>query len=194
MSRINIALMCVVLALMSPTLEGTSRTAERIPQTNVTKSIALPAQQPVTLAAAPAPTNELQCLADVIYFEARGESKAGRMAVGQVAINRTNHRDYPDTICEVVYQSSPSGRVCQFSWACDPSHRVRDRQAYSDAKQLAQLLYTDFKIRRELPDIVNGATHFHNTTVQPGWASRLERTARIDDHIFYAQRSGSNYR
>lgn len=183
MSRTILALMCVMLALTPLTLGGVSRTAERIPQTTVTQSIALPEPQQT------APTNELQCLTDVIYYEARGESKANRMAVGQVAINRTKHAEYPNTICGVVHQGARR-QACQFSWACDNSRRVREPDAYDDAQQLAELLYNEYMVEKKLPDIVNGATHFHNTTVQPSWASRLERTARIDDHIFYAQRSG----
>ena len=47
---------------------------------------------------------EAVCLAKNIYFEAGNQSKAGRLAVGLVTLNRVEMREYPDTICGVVHQ------------------------------------------------------------------------------------------
>jgi spore germination cell wall hydrolase CwlJ-like protein len=38
-----------------------------------------------------------------------------------------------------------------------------------------------------MPDIVNGATHFHTRGVKPGWKNMVV-VARIDNHIFLRQR------
>ena len=48
---------------------------------------------------------EVMCLAETIYFEARGESVAGQLAVGLVVFNRVEHPKYPDTVCGVTRQA-----------------------------------------------------------------------------------------
>ena len=48
---------------------------------------------------------EWKCLADALYFEARGESVAGQLAVGLVIFNRVEHPKYPDTVCGVTRQA-----------------------------------------------------------------------------------------
>lgn len=64
---------------------------------------------------------ERQCLAEAIYYEARGESFAGQLAVAEVVLNRVRHRAYPETVCGVVYQGSERVTGCQFSFTCDGS-------------------------------------------------------------------------
>src|SRR3954471_6048173 len=75
-------------------------------QNNEPISIAVPvaqvqpvalSQSPVELAAARL-TEENQCLADAMYFEARGEGEAGQKAVAEVIFARTQSRYYPNTI------------------------------------------------------------------------------------------------
>jgi spore germination cell wall hydrolase CwlJ-like protein len=48
--------------------------------------------------------NELGCLVENVYFEARGEDVLGQAAVAYVTLNRVRSPDYPDTICDVVWQ------------------------------------------------------------------------------------------
>lgn len=43
-------------------------------------------------------------LANLIYCEARGESYAGKLAVGAVVVNRILSSKYPNTMMEVIYQ------------------------------------------------------------------------------------------
>lgn len=59
------------------------------------------------------------CLATAIYFEARGESYRGQVAVAQVVRNRVKHKAYPNSICSVVFQNQSWKNRCQFSFACD---------------------------------------------------------------------------
>ena len=49
---------------------------------------------------------EINCLAANIHHEARGESLKGKLAVGLVTMNRTKHKDYPSTVCGVVFQKA----------------------------------------------------------------------------------------
>ena len=47
---------------------------------------------------------QLECLAKNIYFEARNEPFVGQFAVALVTLNRVNDTDFPNTVCEVVYE------------------------------------------------------------------------------------------
>jgi spore germination cell wall hydrolase CwlJ-like protein len=46
---------------------------------------------------------DLECLAENIYFEARGEPLAGQYAVAEVTLNRTRADHFPHTVCGVVH-------------------------------------------------------------------------------------------
>jgi spore germination cell wall hydrolase CwlJ-like protein len=48
--------------------------------------------------------SDLECLARNIYYEAASEPTEGKVAVGLVTINRSNHGAFPKTICGVVNQ------------------------------------------------------------------------------------------
>src|SRR3546814_6095221 len=69
--------------------------------------------EPVSLAAlvdaTPMPATidpELRCLAGAVYFESRGESLAGQLAVARVIINRAESGRFPTSYCGVVLQRS----------------------------------------------------------------------------------------
>ena len=49
-------------------------------------------------------TKQRECLARNIYFEARNEPFAGQFAVAMVTLNRVHDKQFPNTICKVVYQ------------------------------------------------------------------------------------------
>ena len=122
-----------------------------------------------------------QCLAEAIYFEARGESLAGQVAVAEVILNRVDSPNYPGTVCGVVKQGQERRTGCQFSFMCDGKPEVvRDPDAFNRAGVIAHLLMEG------RPRILTGnATHFHTRAVSPSWSRRLVRTARIGAHIFY---------
>ena len=135
--------------------------------------------------------NDLDCLAQNIYFEARSESQADQIAVGQVVLNRVKSSKYPNTICEVVRQGPtynwtenfPVRHKCQFSWYCDgKSDKIRDISAWRTAKSIAGVLLS---MPDMVPNVVEDATHYHAYYVKPHWADYLERVVRIDGHIFY---------
>src|SRR5262249_40924001 len=77
---------------------------------------------------------EVGCLAKAIYFESRGESRFGMLAVGHVVMNRTRDRRFPRGICAVVNQGAKRGRGCQFSYACDGlSDQPKDRAMWEES-------------------------------------------------------------
>ena len=119
--------------------------------------------------------HELRCLAMNIYFEARGESRRGQLAVAAVTLNRKRSPHYPDSICAVVWQSR------QFSWTNQSVwHRPRNDRAWRFAMKLANEVYHN---KVKLP--VVRATHFHARYVAPEWSTQMKRVARIGKHLFY---------
>jgi spore germination cell wall hydrolase CwlJ-like protein len=129
-----------------------------------------------------------KCLAEAIYFEARGEPEAGQAAVAQVVLNRVRNPAYPNTICDVVYQNKHLKNRCQFSFACDG---IKDRvRAFSRAWRTAQRIakdVTDGKIW--LKDVAD-STHYHANYVHPAWGSTMIKKDRVGAHIFYRTRYG----
>lgn len=130
---------------------------------------------------------EQTCLANGIYFEARGESLRGQAAVAQVILNRVRNPTYPDTICGVVYQNQNWHNRCQFSFACDGKRDViASPSHYKTAKDIAMAV-TAGKIF--LPE-VGSSTHYYAQYVSPGWARAMNRMSKIGLHIFYRTRGG----
>ncbi|WP_200833947.1 cell wall hydrolase [Tabrizicola flagellatus] len=134
------------------------------------------------LMAQPAPSGdaEWQCLTEALYFEARGESLEGQIAVAEVILNRKDSPLYPRTVCGVVKQRV--GNDCQFSYVCNGRTKMREREAADLAGRIARAML-DGAPRR----LTEGATHFHTRGVRPGWSKRFPRTASIGAHVFYRQ-------
>ncbi len=137
----------------------------------------------ISPAASAIPVNDdLQCLALTIYFEARGEPQAGKLAVASVVMNRVADRRYPNRICDVVRQGGEWPRYrCQFSWWCDGrSDFPRNSEAWTQSSALAFLVYWGF-----LRDPTEGALWYHAEYVRPFWRKAFERGPKIGGHIFY---------
>ncbi len=117
---------------------------------------------------------EMHCLAGAIYFEARGESLEGQLAVGRVIVNRTKSGRFPGSYCGVVFQPS------QFSFVRGRSMpKVRTSSpAWREAIAIAQIADDG-----SWKSPAKGALFFHATRVSPKW--RLTRLAQVDNHIFY---------
>jgi len=130
---------------------------------------------------------EQKCLANAIYFEARGESLRGQAAVAQVVLNRVRNPTYPKTICGVVYQNQHLKNRCQFSFACDgKKDRVLSPKIYKTAEEIAMAV-TAGKIF--LPEVAS-STHYYAQYVSPRWARSMEKMKKIGLHIFYRTYGG----
>ena len=135
----------------------------------------------------PAYADELVCLANNIYYEARNQSFGGMYAVAEVTLNRVENRRWPNDICNVVKQRRAVRNkwVCQFSWFCDgKSDTPKDLHNWNLCYLIADIAMTD----RELSFVPAGTYWYHNNTVQPYWASAYHRTTVIGDHIFYSDK------
>ncbi len=123
---------------------------------------------------------EHQCLALALYWEARGETRHGMIAVGWTILNRAQSSEFPATPCAVVYQGGERP-PCQFSWWCDgKSDRPRDRNSWIQARVIAAELLVN-----PPPDPTGRALFYHSTSIRVPWKRKRTRTARIGNHIFY---------
>ena len=146
------------------------------------------------------------CLAQNIFFESGIDTQKGMYAVADVTLNRVENSRYPNSICEVVYQSvmrenwktkqypdlpdedriyEPARNKCQFSWFCDGKTDVVpiDSVNWKKAKEVAfNILYSNTE-----RGITDGSTHYHATYVVPNWIEDrgMKRIGRIGLHIFY---------
>jgi spore germination cell wall hydrolase CwlJ-like protein len=120
-----------------------------------------------------------QCLTEAVYFEARGESLAGQVAVAEVILNRVDSPLYPGSVCGVIRQRGGGG--CQFSYVCDSrSDRMREAEAADLAGRIARAMLDG------APRVLTGgATHFHTHAVSPRWSRTYAHTITIGAHLFY---------
>lgn len=146
-------------------------------------SIAAPAE-----ADAATPAAERTCLTTAIYYESAHEPEAGQEAVARVILNRTRQRDYPATICGVVWQGHTRATGCQFSFTCDGSLRRRPvADLWDKAEQVARrMLALD---RRGQGSEAEPLLNYHADYVAPGWRLGLMRKQKIGRHIFYARKA-----
>ena len=120
--------------------------------------------------------SDLNCLAEAVYFEARGEASDGQRAVAQVVLNRVRHPAFPKTICAVVHQRSGSG--CQFSFACSPQEAALDSLAWRRARSVAGAA-----LHGAVMGAVGDATHFQTVRASP--FAGLLKVAQVGAHVFY---------
>jgi spore germination cell wall hydrolase CwlJ-like protein len=123
-----------------------------------------------------------KCLANAIYFEARGEPERGQIAVAQVVLNRAFSGYYPDNVCGVVYQNANRHLACQFTFACDGiPDVVTEPDAWAVATRIAREALDG---KRWLPEI-GKATHYHADWVHPWWVRTMKKHHKLGVHIFY---------
>ena len=121
-------------------------------------------------------TEDIDCLARNIYFEAANQSEIGKLAVGLVVMNRVSSERYPDTICGVVNQRS------QFSWVNDgKSDTPKNDRVWKESKKLARDILEGKAEFIDFDDVM----HYHADYVSPKWSKKLNQVAQIDQHIFY---------
>jgi spore germination cell wall hydrolase CwlJ-like protein len=130
---------------------------------------------------------DLNCMAMNIYFESRGESQLGQIAVAWVTLNRVEHDYYPDDICGVVRQANrdSQGNIilhqCQFSWFCDGSPDTpSDTESWNNSLYLAEDV-----INGVHEDPTHGAIMFHAHWSSPRWRHNYTETTQIGVHTFY---------
>jgi spore germination cell wall hydrolase CwlJ-like protein len=119
---------------------------------------------------------ETNCLATAVYFEARGESVEGQLAVARVVMNRAASGRYPADWCGVVKQPAQFSfvRNGQFPYA-DPNC-----DAWRKAEAIAELAAANV-----VPSVGPDVLWYHADYVAPSWRHSLQEVQQIGAHIFY---------
>jgi len=119
---------------------------------------------------------QTNCLATAVYFEARGESVEGQLAVARVVMNRAASGRYPPDWCSVVKQPA------QFSFVRHGEFPYADTSslAWQRAEAVAQLAAANV-----VPSLDPDVLWYHATYVAPTWGHRLSKVEKIGAHIFY---------
>lgn len=127
--------------------------------------------------------SEVTCLAEALYFEARGEPYEGKRATAAVIFNRLRSSSYKGTVCGVTTHKKA------FSYQSSPK-LVKEKGAWLEHMTLAKIYYQDFKKDRFI-DPTEGALYFHSIKIRPPfWTDqvRLEMTKVIGNHVYYRYR------
>lgn len=117
---------------------------------------------------------DLECLALNLYHEARGESDIEILSVAQVTLNRVISEQFPDTICEVVYQPY------QFSWTMKHNRVIDDWKTYRRMKKIAQGFLNN-KFERT---VVGDANHYHHKSISPKWSKYGKNKIQLVSHVY----------
>lgn len=117
---------------------------------------------------------ETQCLAGAVYFESKGETLPGQLAVARVVMARAKSGRFASTLCGVVYQKSQFSFVRGNSMPRIDTGSTHWRNAVAISK---------IALSNSWKSPVEGALFFHARHVSPGW--RLTRLGSVDNHIFY---------
>lgn len=115
-------------------------------------------------------------LAEVGYFEARGESDEGVYAVMLVVMNRVKSSKWGNTVKDVVQQP------WQFSYRHHPVYKRGMRDSFQKVRMesLAYDVYTGI-----VDDFTGGATHYHTTSTKPLWSLKMAPRGVYGNHVFY---------
>jgi len=157
----TLAAACAALALANCTAPMATQSARNAPATGVPEA---------SRASGP----DLACLAEAVYFEARGTGATGESAVAHVVVNRARSAKFPRSVCGVVADG------CQFSYRCDGRPDVlADVRARDHAFSVARTVLAG------APDITDGALFFHAASVAPGWFDTRPRVGTFGGNVFY---------
>lgn len=159
-----------VVVLQFPTNASVTPTPTPTRTSAVTGSIAT---------AAPAQTTYSQgaeaCLAEAIYFETMGTSLEAGQAVAHVVLNRREHEEFPQSVCEVIEDG------CQFSYQCDGKpENMGDPEERARAFQAARTV-----LEGQADDPTGGALYFKAGSASHAWFDTLDKTAEIGGNTFY---------
>ena len=116
---------------------------------------------------------EITCLTKNAYHEAGNQGEKGILATVFVVLNRTKDSRFPSSPCRVIAQPS------QFSW-WGKGKVVKDHKTYKEIEGLVKEV-----VSGKHRDVTQGSVFFHSTKVKPSWCSKVTKTVKIGDHVFY---------
>ena len=120
-------------------------------------------------------SGDIYWLARIIQAEAGGESYKGKVAIGNVILNRVNSRNFPNTVYGVIFEYY--GSIPQFSPVADGTiYNTPSQESMQAAKDAANGVRP-----------VGDATYFFNPAKAAGsWiVNNKSYVMRIGGHTFY---------
>jgi N-acetylmuramoyl-L-alanine amidase len=130
--------------------------------------------------------SEFSCLSEAIYFEAGDQSTEGMIGIVSVIENRVASPNFPNTICDVVFQHG------QFAFTREHPHlnSLYDLKTIGKKPIENSLEVALHALQYGYGDNTKGALYFINLKVSHNkqWVKRLVHTVNIDDHSFYRER------
>ena len=136
--------------------------------------------------------DEAACMQYNVYHEGRGLGRNEQLLIGLTTLERVKSKDYPNTVCGVVWQHNNKG-TAQFSWTKDgKSDRIHDRKAWDRLTPIVDILM----IAKNNPDVILlpadmeeneivGMMWYHAQYVNPRWAKNLTLVASKNGHKYY---------
>ena len=130
-----------------------------------------------------------------LYGEARGEPAEGRQAVAGVIMNRVRAGGwYGSTVRDVIlkprqfscFNAGDPNRTRLAAIASSWIESLKKDQDLQECHRMAKAA-----IGGDLPDIVNGATHYKAVKCRASWTSSMIKVAVIGRHEFYIQKRGA---
>lgn len=119
---------------------------------------------------------DCKILKEALYWEARGESDKGVIAVAYVVMNRVNHPTlWPNTVKGVITQP------WQFSYRMENNFQ----KGFTDKKQHYRMAVIAQKVLDgELDNPVGQSVYYHRHDVSNKWTKVKRKVAQIGNHVF----------
>lgn len=129
------------------------------------------------LAGAKHHSDEVLCLAQAIYHEARGETLEGQLKVARVILNRSASSKFPNTICKVVAQPA------QFPWY-NYRTNIKELTAWKQSLRIANFLLNSNHRHKPVYWFVRS-----DLAGKLSWMRQLKVHETVGNHTFYKERT-----
>jgi len=126
-------------------------------------------------------SDQFTCLAYNIYYEAGSESYETKLAVAFVTLNRVQHKSYPKTICNVVYQA------CQFVWHCEGPKRKPSGPKWTESIKAAICA-----INSCVPNNIREVLFFHDNSIKYAYKNKKVVIILISDNMIFYKYKDNN--
>ena len=113
---------------------------------------------------------QLSCMSVAIYHEAHTQSERAKKAVGEIIINRSKHKGFGKTPCDVIHEKG------QFVGVFDYTHAEISKEDFLKTKLIAWQVW--FKHE----NIIGNRLYFYDDSIK---LKKHKNYLKIDNLIFY---------
>lgn len=127
-------------------------------------------------------SEEVKYLAMAIFYEAQGESHAGKEAVADVILNRVDHPEFANSVKKVITSRG------QFQWY--HNHSLRGGRVFNPSKEKEIMKLAKKKYMQHVMDVRKDTTKkaiFFSTGRKPAPRARLIK--KVGNHYLFALKS-----